>query len=141
MELLVVLEILELCDRSRDLDLWFGLGQIGPMFCDNCGKGLSLLQNTGVTCFDLTRTSMKEVSSKVDEAFQSLITRRMVSGSAWSRTLSTTNIGSRFRSVLGFGSLTDKTDMCTFNKLGSTSKVVVPAIYVTSVAVCTGFID
>jgi hypothetical protein len=84
---------------------------------------------------------MKEVSSRVDGAFQFLITRWMVSGSVWSRTLSTTNFGASFGSVLGVQSLADATDMRTFEKLGSKSKTTVPPVNVTSIVVASGFVD
>jgi hypothetical protein len=84
---------------------------------------------------------MKEVSSRADGAIQLVMTRRMVSGSVLSGILSATNFGRHFRSVLGFDSLTDANNMCTFNKLEITSKAVVPAVYVISIVVCTGCID
>ena len=65
----------------------------------------------------------------------------MVSISVWSRTLSTTNLGATFGSVLGVRSLADATDMRTFDKLGSTSKTTVLADNVTSVVVATGCVD
>jgi hypothetical protein len=65
----------------------------------------------------------------------------MVSGSVWSRTLFTTNLGARFRSVLRVHNLADAIDMCTFNELGSTSKATVSALYVTSIVVGTGSVD
>jgi hypothetical protein len=84
---------------------------------------------------------MQEVSSRADEAFQFLITRWMVSGSVWSRTLSTTNLDASFGSLLGAHSLADATDMRTFDKLGNTSKTTVPAVNVTSIVVATGCVD
>ena len=72
--------------------------------------------------FDLSGALMKEVSSRSDGAFQLLITRWVVSGSVWSRTLFATNLGASFGSVLGVHSLADATDMRTFDTLGSTSK-------------------
>jgi hypothetical protein len=84
---------------------------------------------------------MKDVSSTADGAFQLLITRWMVSGSVWSRTLSTTNLGANFRSVLRAHSLAETADMRTFGKLGSTSKTTVPAVNVTSIVVATGCVD
>jgi hypothetical protein len=84
---------------------------------------------------------MKEKSSRANGAFQFLITRWMVSGSVWSRTLSTTNLGASFRSVLRVHSLADATDMRRFDKLGGTSKATVPAVNVTSIVVATGCVD
>jgi hypothetical protein len=84
---------------------------------------------------------MKEVSSRADGVFQFLITTWVVSGIVWSRTLSTTNLGASFGSVLGAHSLADATDMRTFDKLGSTSKTTVPAVNVTSIVVATGCVD
>ena len=80
---------------------------------------------------------IKEVSSRAHGAFQYLITRWMVSISVWSRTLSTTNLGATFGSVLGVHSVADATDVPTFDKLGSISKTTVPAVNVTTV-VATG---
>ena len=70
------------------------------MFCHNFGIASSLLANTGLACFDLSGALMKEVSSRADWAFQFLITRWMVSGSVWSKTLSMKNLGEPLRSVL-----------------------------------------
>jgi hypothetical protein len=111
------------------------------LFCHNFGIASSLLANTGLACFDLSGALLKKVSSRADGAFQFLITRWMVSGSVWSRTLSTTNLGASFGSVLRVYSLADATDMRTFDKLGSTSKATVPAVNVTSIVVATGCVD
>jgi hypothetical protein len=110
-------------------------------FGHNFGIGSSLLANTGVARLDLSGALMKEVSSRADGAFQFLITRWMVSGSVWSRTLSTTNLDASSRPVLRVHSLADSTDMRTFDKLGSTSKATVPAVNVTSIVVATGCVD
>jgi hypothetical protein len=92
------------------------------LFCHNFGRASSLLANTGLACFDLSGALMKQVSSRADGIFQFLITRWMVSGTVWSRTLFATNLGASFGSVLGVHSLADATDMRTFDTLGSTSK-------------------
>jgi hypothetical protein len=65
----------------------------------------------------------------------------MVSGSEWSRTLSATNFGARFRPMFTVHSLADATDMHTFDKLGSTSKTTVPAVNLTSIVMTTGWVD
>jgi hypothetical protein len=65
----------------------------------------------------------------------------MVSGSVCSRTLSTTNLGASFGSVLRVYSLADATVMRTSDKLGSTWKTTVPAVNVTSIVVATGCVD
>jgi hypothetical protein len=101
----------------------------------------SLRPNSGLACFDLSGALMKEASSRANVAFQFLITRWMVSGSVWSRTLSTTNLGASFRSMLRVHSLADAKDMRTFDKLGNTSKATVPAVKVTSIVLVTGCID
>jgi len=111
------------------------------LFCHNFGLASSLLANTGLACLDLGGALMKKVASRADGAFQFLITRRVVSGSVWSRTLSTTNIGASFRPVLRVHSFADGTDMRTFDKLGSISKATVPTVNVTSIVVATGFVD
>jgi hypothetical protein len=58
------------------------------LMCYSFLKNLSLLANTGISCFDLSRTLITEVSYRADGAFQFLFTTRMTLRSVWSRTLS-----------------------------------------------------